>query len=76
MIGVAVASVACGSNGSSRGGQFQGAAKAFESSLSNLAVLLVIAVMVVYTSSGSCTRATSIHSRFSRGCRRRRSARS
>jgi len=29
-------------------GQFQGAAKAFESSLSNLAVLLVIAVMVVY----------------------------
>jgi HAE1 family hydrophobic/amphiphilic exporter-1 len=30
------------------GGQFQGAAKAFQSSLSNLAVLLVIAVMVVY----------------------------
>src|SRR4030095_1086299 len=29
-------------------GQFQGAAKAFESSLSNLAVLLVIAIMVVY----------------------------
>ena len=29
-------------------GQFQGAAKAFQSSLSNLAVLLVIAVMVVY----------------------------
>jgi HAE1 family hydrophobic/amphiphilic exporter-1 len=29
-------------------GQFQGAAKAFESSLSNLAVLLVIAVTVVY----------------------------
>jgi HAE1 family hydrophobic/amphiphilic exporter-1 len=29
-------------------GQFQGAAKAFESSLSNLAVLLAIAVMVVY----------------------------
>jgi HAE1 family hydrophobic/amphiphilic exporter-1 len=29
-------------------GQFQGAAKAFESSLGNLAVLLVIAVMVVY----------------------------
>src|SRR4051812_21062736 len=29
-------------------GQFQGEAKAFESSLSNLAVLLVIAVMVVY----------------------------
>jgi HAE1 family hydrophobic/amphiphilic exporter-1 len=29
-------------------GQFQGAAKAFESSLSNLAVLLLIAVMVVY----------------------------
>jgi HAE1 family hydrophobic/amphiphilic exporter-1 len=30
------------------GGQFQGAAKAFQSSLGNLAVLLVIAVMVVY----------------------------
>ncbi len=29
-------------------GQFQGAAKAFQSSLSNLAVLLVIAIMVVY----------------------------
>jgi HAE1 family hydrophobic/amphiphilic exporter-1 len=29
-------------------GQFQGAAKAFQSSLSNLAVLLLIAVMVVY----------------------------
>jgi HAE1 family hydrophobic/amphiphilic exporter-1 len=29
-------------------GQFQGAAKAFQSSLGNLAVLLVIAVMVVY----------------------------
>ena len=29
-------------------GQFQGAAKAFESSLGNLAVLLVIAIMVVY----------------------------
>jgi hydrophobic/amphiphilic exporter-1 (mainly G- bacteria), HAE1 family len=29
-------------------GQFQGAAKAFESSLSNLAVLLLIAIMVVY----------------------------
>jgi HAE1 family hydrophobic/amphiphilic exporter-1 len=29
-------------------GQFQGAARAFESSLSNLAVLLVIAIMVVY----------------------------
>jgi len=29
-------------------GQFQGAAKAFESSLGNLAILLVIAVMVVY----------------------------
>jgi HAE1 family hydrophobic/amphiphilic exporter-1 len=29
-------------------GQFEGAAKAFESSLGNLAVLLVIAVMVVY----------------------------
>src|SRR5262245_48302978 len=30
------------------GGQFQGAAKAFEGALSNLAVLLVIAIMVVY----------------------------
>ncbi|HWF86302.1 MAG TPA: efflux RND transporter permease subunit, partial [Vicinamibacterales bacterium] len=29
-------------------GEFQGAAKAFQSSLSNLAVLLVIAIMVVY----------------------------
>jgi len=29
-------------------GQFQGAAKAFQSSLSNLAILLLIAVMVVY----------------------------
>ena len=29
-------------------GQFQGAAKAFQSSLGNLAVLLVIAIMVVY----------------------------
>jgi HAE1 family hydrophobic/amphiphilic exporter-1 len=29
-------------------GQFQGAAKAFQNSLSNLAVLLVIAIMVVY----------------------------
>src|SRR5262249_58764443 len=29
-------------------GQFQGAAKAFQGALSNLAVLLVIAVMVVY----------------------------
>jgi hydrophobic/amphiphilic exporter-1 (mainly G- bacteria), HAE1 family len=29
-------------------GQFQGAAKAFQSSLSNLAVLLMIAIMVVY----------------------------
>jgi HAE1 family hydrophobic/amphiphilic exporter-1 len=29
-------------------GQFQGAAQAFQSSLSNLAVLLVIAIMVVY----------------------------
>jgi hydrophobic/amphiphilic exporter-1 (mainly G- bacteria), HAE1 family len=29
-------------------GQFQGAAKAFESSLSNLAILLVVAIMVVY----------------------------
>ena len=29
-------------------GQFQGAAKAFESSLGNLAILLVIAIMVVY----------------------------
>src|SRR6059036_972790 len=29
-------------------GQFQGAAKAFQSSLSNLAVLLLIAIMVVY----------------------------
>jgi HAE1 family hydrophobic/amphiphilic exporter-1 len=33
---------------SSVSGQFQGAAKAFQSSLSNLAVLLVIAIMVVY----------------------------
>jgi HAE1 family hydrophobic/amphiphilic exporter-1 len=30
------------------GGQFQGAAKAFQSSLGNLAILLVIAIMVVY----------------------------
>ena len=29
-------------------GQFQGAAKAFESSLGNLAVLLIVAIMVVY----------------------------
>jgi len=29
-------------------GQFQGAAKAFESSLSNLAMLLIVAIMVVY----------------------------
>ena len=29
-------------------GQFQGAAKAFQSSLSNLAILLLIAVLVVY----------------------------
>jgi HAE1 family hydrophobic/amphiphilic exporter-1 len=30
------------------GGQFQGEAKAFESSLGNLAILLVVAIMVVY----------------------------
>jgi HAE1 family hydrophobic/amphiphilic exporter-1 len=40
---VAAASLPEGVNG-----QFQGAAKAFQSSLSNLAVLLVIAIMVVY----------------------------
>jgi hydrophobic/amphiphilic exporter-1 (mainly G- bacteria), HAE1 family len=43
-----VADVAAATLPATVSGQFQGAAKAFEGSLSNLAVLLVIAILVVY----------------------------
>jgi HAE1 family hydrophobic/amphiphilic exporter-1 len=43
-----VADIARGVLPATVNGQFQGAAKAFQSSLSNLAILLVIAIMVVY----------------------------
>ena len=53
---------------------FEGTAKAFESSLGNLWVLLIVAIMVVYIVLGILYEATSTRSPFSPDCRRRASA--